>query len=107
MPKGREAPASSSADHARSGQVAMGSTRSDEQVAGLDDREKAAYALRASEARYRQALAASQAALTKAQALYHVSSSQVAGESVVTEGGDRLRDGAAIELPAAAPTRAQ
>jgi multidrug efflux system membrane fusion protein len=36
-----------------------------------------------------------------------VTSGLTAGESVVTEGGDRLRDGAAIELPAAAPTRAK
>jgi multidrug efflux system membrane fusion protein len=34
-----------------------------------------------------------------------VVSGLAAGESVVTEGGDRLRDGAAIELPAAAPTK--
>ncbi|MGD0247793.1 MAG: ATP-binding protein [Candidatus Limnocylindrales bacterium] len=99
MPKGREAPASSSADHARSGRVAMDGTGSDEQVAALDDRERAAYALRASEARYRQALAASQAALTKTQALYHVSSSQVAGESVGTV-LQRVVDVVAESLPA-------
>jgi len=34
-----------------------------------------------------------------------VVSGLAAGESVVTEGGDRLRDGAAIELPAAAPAK--
>jgi multidrug efflux system membrane fusion protein len=34
-----------------------------------------------------------------------VLSGLAAGESVVTEGGDRLRDGATIELPSAAPAK--
>ncbi len=36
-----------------------------------------------------------------------VVSGLAAGESVVTEGGDRLRDGAQVELPAGAPARAK
>jgi PAS domain S-box-containing protein len=48
------------------------------------EREQAELALRASEARYRLALEATEAALAKAQALYRISSSQVAAETLDT-----------------------
>ncbi|MGD0019557.1 MAG: ATP-binding protein [Candidatus Limnocylindrales bacterium] len=56
--------------------------RGEEYVAALAARERAEYALRGSEARYRQALLATQAALTKAEALYRVAGSLVAAEPV-------------------------
>jgi PAS domain S-box-containing protein len=71
----------------------------DDRITALDDEARAEYALRASEARYRQALAATEAALTNAQALYHISSSQVAGESLGTL-LQRVVDVVAEALPA-------
>ena len=58
--------------------------RGEEYVAALAARQRAEYALRASEARYRQALLATQAALTKAETLYRVAGSLVAAETVAS-----------------------
>jgi two-component system cell cycle sensor histidine kinase/response regulator CckA len=57
--------------------------RSEESVAALAAQERAEYALRASEARYRQALVEAQAALNRSEALYKVTRSLVAAETVV------------------------
>jgi PAS domain S-box-containing protein len=57
--------------------------RSEETVAALAAQERAEYALRASEARYRQALVEAQAALNRSEALYKVTRSLVAAETVV------------------------
>jgi PAS domain S-box-containing protein len=54
----------------------------EEYVAALAARERAEYALRASEARYRQALLVTQGALTRSEALYRVARSLAADESV-------------------------
>jgi PAS domain S-box-containing protein len=64
------------------GSAPIDEARGEEYVGALAARERAEYALRASESRYRQALLTAQAALAKAQALYDVSNSQVAGESL-------------------------
>lgn len=58
--------------------------RGDEELSALDEHERADHALRASEARYRQALADTEAALARTQALYLVSSALVAAEGVGT-----------------------
>ena len=79
--------------------TAIDGLATDDQAAHLDDRERAEHALRASEARYRQALAATEAALFKARALYNVSTSQVAGESVDSL-LQRVVDAVAEALPA-------
>jgi hypothetical protein len=63
--------------HDQSGQAAI-------EIAGVDERGQVEDALRASEERYRQALVATEAALAKAQALYHISSSQIAAETLET-----------------------
>jgi len=52
--------------------------RSEESVAALAAQERAEHALRASEARYRKALAEAQAALNRSEALYKVTRSLVA-----------------------------
>jgi PAS domain S-box-containing protein len=78
---------------------ALDAERGEEYVAALAAREKAEYALRASESRYRQALLGAQAALSKAQALYRVSSSLVAGEPMEAL-LHRLVDTVADALPA-------
>ena len=65
-----------------SGHTPIDEARGEEYVAALAARERAEYALRASEARYRQALLATQAALIKSEALYRVASSLVAAETV-------------------------
>jgi PAS domain S-box-containing protein len=57
-------------------------SRGDEYVAALAGRERAEDALRESEARYRQALQDTQAALKRSEALYQVASSLVAAEKV-------------------------
>jgi PAS domain S-box-containing protein len=66
------------------GGVPIDEPRGQEYVAALAARERAEYALRASEARYRNALLATQAALARSEALYRVASSVVAGETVDT-----------------------
>jgi two-component system cell cycle sensor histidine kinase/response regulator CckA len=57
--------------------------RSEESVAALAAQERVEHALRASEARYRQALAEAHAALNRSEALYKVTRSLVAAETVV------------------------
>jgi PAS domain S-box-containing protein len=57
--------------------------RSEESVAALAAQERAEHALRASEARYRKALAEAQAALNRSEALYKVTRSLVAAETAV------------------------
>jgi PAS domain S-box-containing protein len=99
MDRGRETPADELAARDGPREADLERFGADDRVAPLDDQKRAEYALRASEARYRQALAATEAALTKAQALYHVSSSQVAGESVGTL-LQRIVDSVAEALPA-------
>ena len=99
MDIGRGAPASAVPGHDQLDETAVDNHGTDERLAALDERERADHALRASEARYRQSLAAAEAALTKAQALYHVSSSQGAGESVGTV-LQRVVDVVAEALPA-------
>jgi PAS domain S-box-containing protein len=64
------------------GQPPADDHRGDEYVAALAARERAEYALRASESRYRQALLATQAELAKSEALYRVAGSLVAAETV-------------------------
>jgi PAS domain S-box-containing protein len=84
MDTGRDNRVSGTSDQDASGQAATESAGIDERAAALDEREQAERALRASEARYRQALFATEAALAKAQALYRISSSQVAAETLET-----------------------
>ncbi len=99
MYKGRDNRVSETPEEDRSGQAAVGGGRLDESEAPLGAREQAESALRASEARYGEALAATQAALAKAQALYRISSSQVAAETLETL-LQRLVDVVAEALPA-------
>jgi PAS domain S-box-containing protein len=70
-----------------------------EYVAALAARERAEYALRASEARYREALLATQAALDKSQALYRVASA-LAAEASTDALLQRLVDTVVDALPA-------
>ena len=64
------------------GHAPVDGSRSEEYVAALAAQERAEYALRASESRYRQALLATQAELAKSEALYSVASSLVVAETV-------------------------
>ena len=72
MHSGGDDRAAATPGHERTGEAALGER----------ERERAEDALRASEDRYRGALLATEAALAKAQALYKVSNSQVAAESL-------------------------
>ena len=99
MDTGRDTDALAAAGRDPSGTAATGDAPTDERVAVLHDRERVERALRASEERYRQALAATEAALTKTQALYRVSSSAVAAESLETL-LQRVVDVVAEALPA-------
>jgi PAS domain S-box-containing protein len=99
MDAGRDTRTLAPSDRAGSADAATEKVRTDEHVAALDDRARAEYALRASEVRYRQTLSATEAALNKAQALYRISASQVAGESVETL-LQRVVDVVAETLPA-------
>ena len=84
MDIGRGGPASAVPGHDQLDETAGNDNGTDERFAALGAGERADYALRALDARYRQSLVAAEAALAKAQALYRVSSSQGAGESVGT-----------------------
>ena len=84
MDMGRDAGASAKARRGKAGQAAIDDLGRDEEIAALNDGERADYARRALEARYRQSLVAAEAALTKAQALYHVSGAQGAGVGLGT-----------------------
>jgi len=84
MDTGRDSRTSATPGPDLAGESASETVRIDARAAALDDQTRAEDALRASEARYRQALVATEAALAKAQALYHISSSQVAAESLET-----------------------
>ncbi len=78
---GRDTTGAASAD-APPDQDAIDRPGVDGQIGALEIGERSDAALQASEDRYRQALQATEAALAKAEALYRVSSSQVAGESL-------------------------
>jgi len=84
MDVGRDPRTSAQSRHGRSEGAALDEPGTEEQMAALDDRGRADYALRASEARYRQSLVVAEAALTKAEALYRVSISQEAMASLGT-----------------------
>ncbi len=64
------------------GTGATGHGHADPLASAADDREQVESALRAAEDRYSQSLEATEAALRKTQALYHVSNSAVAAESL-------------------------
>ena len=61
----------------------IGVAHDEEYLAALADRDRMEHALSASEARYREALTETQAALKRSQALYRVTRSLVAAETVV------------------------
>jgi PAS domain S-box-containing protein len=82
MNVGRDTRTSAESREGQSDQPALDEFATDEQMAALDDRGRADYALRASEARYRHSLSVAEAALTKTQALYRVSMSQEARVSL-------------------------
>ena len=84
METGRDNQVSETPGHDRVDGAVIDKAASGELVSAPDVHGQAEDALRASEARYRQALAATEAALAKAQVLYHISSSQVAAESLET-----------------------
>ncbi len=79
--------------------TAVDDVATDEPLRAFGDSQRADDALRAAEARYRQALAATEAALAKTQALYKVSGSQVAAESLEML-LQRIVDSVAEALPA-------
>jgi PAS domain S-box-containing protein len=79
--------------------VSRESLRLNEPMAALEGPDRSQYELRASEARYRQALEATQTALARTQALHRVSTALVAADSV---GAllERVVDAVAEALPA-------
>ena len=84
MDSDREARVAATPGHDETGEAALEIGKTGEGAEALGERQLARDALGASEARYRLALVATEAALAKAQALYHISSSQVAGERLGT-----------------------
>ena len=84
MDVGRDPSTDAQSRHGQSEEAGFDEFGTEEGMAALDDRGRADYALRASEARYRQSLVVAEAALTKAQALYRVSISQEAMVSLGT-----------------------
>ena len=68
----------------QAGEAASGRAETDEREVAPGEHKKAPDAMRAQEVRHRAGLTATEAALAKAQALYQVSNSQVAGESLET-----------------------
>jgi PAS domain S-box-containing protein len=99
MDRGGDDRAAAAQGYDQAGEPASGRVETGEREVALGEKERAPDALRASGVRHRADLTATEAALAKAQALYRISNSQVAGESLETL-LQRVVDVVAEALPA-------